>query len=77
MAWPKQIDSMTASAIMTNNNNCWLKIYKGFINIFIVINSPKIKWWKYLANLEFTTPPPLFRRSDSNPLEVQQLYMYT
>ena len=34
---------MTASAIITNNNYCWLKINKGFINLFIVIN-PDSKW---------------------------------
>ena len=46
----------TASAIITNNNYCRLKINKVLINLFIVINRPI--WWKYEANWEFTKSRP-------------------
>ena len=57
---------MTASAIIiTNNNYCWLKIKKGFVNLFIVINRPI--WWKYEANWEFTNSPPIERSERGVP----------
>ena len=62
------------SAIITNNNYCWLKINKLFVNIVFVIGRPK--WWKYEANLELLKSPSRVVKGKDPPLEVKQLDMY-
>ena len=53
-------------------------VFLLYLYIKTFIYRPINKWWNYVANLEFTKPPPLRRvkGEDSPPLEVWQLDMY-
>ena len=67
MAWPSHLISryllkMIVNDGLGNNPKQWSMLIKdkqrlfNNINIYIVIN--RLKWWKYVANLEFTKSPP-------------------
>ena len=64
---------MTASAIITNNNYCWLKINNGFINLFYCHKSTDDENMKQIEifssrGVKGGAPPPF---------DVKQFDMYT